>query len=197
MASTKCIKKLQPNKPKPHQTTKTNKVKGNSCSQDKPSCFQPCTYVSDSQFFLWANQPLGIYRRLFFVDLGVILMAVTYHFTYRETEEHRDMTWLCVRKQQVCISPFLSRTSFQKRVRIMAQSWFCAVHLLQTNFLHPSSEQKNLLLASSQHRGLSNTEVLGLLQAGRQAGLLFSSSRKVYSSCPRMYDELITKAIRH
>lgn len=30
-------------------------------------------------------------------------MAVTYHFTNRETEEHRDMTWPCVRKQRVSI----------------------------------------------------------------------------------------------
>lgn len=30
-------------------------------------------------------------------------MAVTYHFTDRETEEHRDMTWPCVRRQQVSI----------------------------------------------------------------------------------------------
>lgn len=30
-------------------------------------------------------------------------MAVTHHFTKRETEEHRDMTWPFVKKQQVSI----------------------------------------------------------------------------------------------
>lgn len=57
----------------------------------------------DSQFFPQANQPLGIYIGLFFADLGVILMAATYHFTNRETEEHRELTRPCVRKQQVSI----------------------------------------------------------------------------------------------
>lgn len=34
-------------------------------------------------------------------------MAAMYHLTCRETEEHGDMTWPCVRRQQVSITvPF-------------------------------------------------------------------------------------------
>lgn len=48
-------------------------------------------------------------------------MAVTYHFTNRETEEHRDITWPYVRKQQVSI-PIPFQDLFSEESGIMAQS---------------------------------------------------------------------------
>jgi len=86
------------------KTKQKKKAKwGNLLPAQNPLAFTLCTCVTDLQFLPWANQPFGIYRRLFSVDLGVLLMAATYHFTGRETEEHGDMTWPCVRRQQVSI----------------------------------------------------------------------------------------------
>lgn len=134
-----------------------------------PSCFQLCTYVSDLQFFPWANQPLGIYRRLFSVDLGVILMAVTYHFTDRETEEHGDMTWPCVRKQEVSVPiPFQDLFSEERKdhgtILILCSS--PAADKFSKSQL---GAKKACCWLVHNTPGLSNTEVLGLLQAGRPA----------------------------
>lgn len=48
-------------------------------------------------------------------------MSAIYHFTGRETEEHKDMTWPYESEDSRFLSLLLFRISLQKRGMIMAQ----------------------------------------------------------------------------
>lgn len=135
----------------------------------KPPIFKLDTCVTDLQFLPRANQPFGIYIRLFSVNLGVLLMASMYRFTGRETEEHRDMTWPCVRRWQVSI-PIPCQDLFTEERQDHGTVLILCSSPAVDRFSKPKlGAKKAYCWLVHDTPGLSNTEVLCLLQAGRPA----------------------------